>query len=89
MRILVRSRIGNGVLGILGVIYVCAAIALLAYELVQTWGATSLTDDAVIVVLVASAGAGALFIVTAVQNLGLRPTRREAQPHREGAAAVP
>lgn len=89
MRILVRSRIGNGVLGILGVIYVCAAIALLAYELVQTWGATSMTDYAVSVVLLGSAAVGVLFIVTAVQNLGVRLTRREARHRREGAAAVP
>ncbi len=88
MRIQVRSRIGNTALGILGVVYVCAAVALFAYHLMQTWGAAGLIDRAIQVVLLGSAALGWLFIVTAVQNLGLRLHRREAQQHREGTAVA-
>ncbi len=88
MRIQVRSRFGNAVLGVLGVGYVCAAIALLAYHIAQTWGAAGLIDRAVQVVLLGSAAAGILFIVTAVQNLGLHWRHREARPHQEGAAVA-
>ena len=88
MRIRVESRIGNAVLGILGVVYAAAGIALLASEVVQVWGAASLTDYAVAFVLLASISTGGLFIVTAVRNLGVRPQRRESLPHPEAAATV-
>ncbi len=88
MRIAVRSRIGNSVLGVLGVLYVCAAIGLLAYHVVQTWGAAGLIDRAVQVVLLGSAAVGVLFILTAVQNLGLHWRRPEVRHHQEGAAVA-
>ncbi len=88
MRIEVRSRIGNAVLGIVGLVYVCAALALFVYDLVQTWGAAGLLEYAVRIVLLGSAIVGILFIFIAARNLGLRLPRREARHHSEGAATV-
>ncbi len=90
MRIEVRSRTGNAVLGVLGVVYLISALALLAYDLMQTWGAAGMIDRAVQVALVVSALAGGFFILTAMRNLGLRPSLHHASPpHREGAATLP
>lgn len=88
MRVQVRSRTGNTVLGILGVVYVCAAVALLAYHLMQTWGAAGRIDRAVQMVLLGSAAVGILFIVTAVRNLGVQWKHREARHHQEDAAVA-
>jgi hypothetical protein len=89
MRILVRSRVGNAILGVLGVFYVCAAIGLLVFHIVQTWGAAGLIDRALQVVLLSCAAVGLLYIITAVQNLGFRlASRHEARPHREGAVVA-
>jgi len=86
----VRSRAGNAVLGILGVVYLCAAVALLAYDLVQTWGAAGLIDRAVQAALIVSALAGIFFIVTARRNLELRlRSGGDAPLHREGAVSAP
>ena len=86
MRIEVRSRTGNAVLGVLGVVYLVSALALLAYDLVQTWGAAGMIDRAVQGALVVSALAGIFFILTALRNLALRPSSHRSSPlHREGA----
>jgi F0F1-type ATP synthase assembly protein I len=90
MRIEVRSRTGNAVLGVLGGLYLVLAIVLFAYDLMETWGAASMTDRAVQAGLIISALASVLFILIALQNLGLRPASRHAAPlHREGAAIAP
>ena len=90
MRIEVRSRTGNAVLGVLGGLYLFSALALLAYDLVQTWGASGMTDRAVQGALIISALASIFFILTALQNLGLRRSSRRASPlHREGAVTAP
>ena len=90
MRIEVRSRTGNAVLGVLGVVYLISALALLAYDLVQTWGAAGTIDRAVQGALIVSAFAGIFFIMTALRNLGLRrPSHPASPPHREGAATSP
>ena len=90
MRVEVRSPIGNAVLGVLGGLYLVLAIVLLGYDLTETWGAASMADRAVQVGLVISALASVLFILIALQNLGLRrASRPEAPLHREGAAIGP
>ncbi len=86
MPIQVRSRVGNAVLGVIGIVYVCAAAVLLVYELVETWRATSLTDYAIVVVLVGSIAVGLVLAITAARNLGLHRPRHESPPHREAAA---
>jgi hypothetical protein len=89
MRIEVRSRPGNAVLGVLGVFYLIFAAALFAYDLVQTWGAASTMDRVVQAALIVSAIAGVMFIVIALRNFGLlRASHHAAQLHREGAAAA-
>ena len=88
MRIEVRSRTGNAVLGIVGLVYVSAAFTLLVYDLMQTWSAASLVDYAMQIVLLGSALIGVLFVIVAARNLGLHLSRREARHHPEGAAVV-
>lgn len=88
MRIEVRSRAGNAVLGVLGAFYVISGVALFAYDLVQTWGAAGIIDRIVQAALLASAVAGLFFIVTALQNLGLRRASRHAAPLRREDAAM-
>jgi hypothetical protein len=86
MRIEVRSRTGNAVLGVLGGLYLFSAVALLAYDLMQTWDAASMIDRAMQVLLIISALVSLFFIFTALQNLGLRQaSRHEAPLHREDA----
>ena len=72
MLIEVRSPTGNAVIGVLGGLYLVLAIVLLGYDLTETWGAASMTDRAVQAGLVISALASLFFILTALQNLGLR-----------------
>ena len=89
MRIEVRSRAGNAVLAVLGVFYLISAVALFAYDLVQTWGAASMMDRAVQLALIISAIAGVMFILIARRNFGVRGvSHHEAQLHREGAAVA-
>lgn len=88
MRVEIHSRTGNAVLGVLGVLYLLAAAALLVYDIVETWGAASLTDRAIQILLILSAAAGAYFVLNASRNLSLRLRRHEAPPHRGGAVAA-
>lgn len=90
MRIEVRSRTGNAVLGVLGGLYLVVAVVLFAYDVMQTWGAASVTDRAMQAGLIISALASLSFILIALQNLGLRRASGHAAPlHREGAAIAP
>jgi len=57
---------GNAVLGVLGGLYLVFAIVLFAYDLMETWGAASLTDRAVQLGLIISALASVLFILIAL-----------------------
>ena len=88
MALEVRSRIGNAVLGLLGIIYFFAAVGLLAYDLIETWGAAGLLERAVQFLLLICALTGAFFVFIASRNLGLRFRRREPPHRREGAAVV-
>lgn len=89
MWIEVRSRTGNAVLGVLGVLYLVSAAALFVYDLVQTWGAAGVMDRLVQAALIIAAMAGLLFILVASRHFGLlRPARHGAQLHREDAAAA-
>ena len=88
MRIEVRSRTGNAVLGVLGVVYFLAGAALLAYQVVQTWGVWSKTDIALQIVLLFCAISGLLFFLSASRNLGLQLQHREAPLHREDAVTA-
>ena len=89
MHIEVHSRTGNAVLGVLGCFYLVAAVVLLGYDLVQTWGAAGIIDRALQVALVMTALAGLFFIRIALQNLGHRAASRRGAPlHPEDAAVA-
>ena len=83
MRVEVRSRTGNVVLGVLGVLYLVSAIGLLAYDLRQTWAAWTRIDYLVQAALVACGLTGLFFFLNAARNLGLQ--LRGAAMHREVA----
>src|SRR5260370_37989743 len=69
LRVPIRSRLGNGVLGFLGVVYFLSATATLIYYVVTSWGAMGLTDYVLQTGLIASAIGGLFFISIASQNL--------------------
>ena len=71
MRVPIRSRFGNVVLGFLGVLYFLSALGTLVYYVMTTWGASSMIDRILQFCLLASALVGAFFVVIAAQNLGL------------------
>ena len=87
MRVRLRSRIGSIILGILGLTYAITATVLLILYVVDTWGAASLTDRALQVVLAGAVLVAAWFMTIAANSLGISLSRRRSvQPHRAGAA---
>jgi hypothetical protein len=91
LRVPIRSRIGNGVLGTLGAIYVLSASVVFVYYLVSSWGAIGPIDLVLQAGLIASAIGGLLFIAIAFRNLGITPQRaeksRSARDRQTAAAA--
>ena len=93
LRVVIRSRIGNTVLGILGVVYFVSATATFAYYLVTNWGANGLTDYALQAALIAAAIGGVLFVRVAAANLkpqrpGSAEQSRSSRDHRTAAAGA-
>ena len=89
LRVPIRSRWGNGVLGFLGIVYFVSAIALLVGYIASTWGAASLTDIVLQFGLIVTAIGGLLFILIAVQNLRSAPARsRSPRDHQTTAAGA-
>jgi hypothetical protein len=76
MRVPIRSRLGNVVLGFLGALYFFSALGTLVYYVMTTWGASSMIDYILQLGLFASALVGAFFVVIAAQNLGLSLPRK-------------
>ncbi|HUP47531.1 MAG TPA: hypothetical protein VNA04_01950 [Thermoanaerobaculia bacterium] len=76
MRVEIRSRAGNAVIGILGVSYAVAAVVLLVVHFVQTLGAASLTDRAIQVLLLMVLAVSLWFVSIAARGLGLRMAQR-------------
>ena len=90
--IMIRSRFGNGVLGVLGAVYFLSATTILVYYVVTTWGAAGMIDRLLQFALIACAIGGLLFIGIAADNLGLRQRRdsvksRSTPDHRTATAA--
>ncbi len=79
-RIEIRSRSGNVALGVVGAIYLIAAVGTLLLYVVSSWGGASLIDHILQLTLVGSALAGAFLLLTAAGNLGIgvRPRRRHS-----------
>jgi hypothetical protein len=76
VRLLMRSRTGNILLAVLGVVYAVGATIVLARFVMDVWNAASLVDIALQVCLLASAACGVWFVVCALENLGLHVDRR-------------
>jgi hypothetical protein len=68
-RILIRSRIGNVVLGVVGTTFVLSAITLLAVLFISTRTAQSRPELAMEALLVACAIAGSWFAAMGARNL--------------------
>ncbi len=68
-RVIIRSRIGNVSLEILGVAFALASTALLVYYVVSNWGADSLIDRALQLMLLAAAVTGVVFVNIGRENL--------------------
>lgn len=74
-RVVVRSRRGNLVLAVLGAIYTLGAIAALVAFAVDVWNAAGIMDHAMQVGLIVAAGCGVWFLLTGLENLGVRVPR--------------
>jgi hypothetical protein len=93
LRVVIRSRIGNTVLAILGVIYFLSAIATFVYYVATNWGANDLTDYVLQAALIAAAVGGVFFVRIAGHNLKLRrpgsaEQSRSSRDHRTAAAGA-
>lgn len=74
MRLVIRSRVGNAVLAVLGAIYFVSASVTLVFYVVQNWGANGLTDYVLQGALVAAAIGGVFFFRIGTGNL--KPARK-------------
>lgn len=79
-RVVVRSRSGNVVLAVLGIVYALSAIVILIALTTEAWNAAAIIDRAIQLSLLASAACGVWFVVIALENLGIRFSRR-GLPH--------
>ena len=68
----IRSRFGNVALGVIGAIYFISAVGTLLLYVITSWGAAALLDHVLQLALAGSALAGAFFLLTAADNLGIR-----------------
>lgn len=78
MRVLVRSRSGNFILAIVGVIYALSAVAVFGWFAVDVWGSGATIDLLLQIALLAGAACGVWFLSIARQNLRLRANQRAA-----------
>lgn len=92
-RVPIQSRLGNIVLGVLGVVYFLSAGATLIFYVTSNWGANSLVDLVFQGALFVAAVVSLFFMAIAADNLGLRrrgrapQTSPKAPEHRTAAAA--
>jgi len=82
LRVMIRSRIGNAVLAVLGVVYFLTATATLIYYIVSNWGANGMIDYVLQFALVCAAVGGVLFFMIGAGNL------RAAKP-ADGRSTAP
>lgn len=69
MRVEIRSRAGNVVIGALGIVYAIAAAALFVTHFLQTLGAASLMDRAIQLLLLLVLAVSLWFIAVARRGL--------------------
>lgn len=82
MRLPVHSRSGNIVFAVLGSVYAVSALSILAWFVVEVWGAARLSDRAVQFALATAAVCGIWIAFHALANLGLRHPQRPWQVHK-------
>lgn len=82
MRVEIQSRSGNFIVGLLGVVYAISGLILFVVHFAQTWGAASLTDRAIQVLLIGVIAVSGWFVSIAMHGLRLR------LPHRRVTAAA-
>lgn len=87
MRVEIHSRRGNVVIGFVGVLYALSGLALLSLHIMQTFGAASLLDRAIQLLLLTVIGVSAWFMSIAARGLQIR-LRRLPLHHRAGAAGA-
>ena len=75
MRVEIRSRVGNVVVGVLGAVYAVAAAVLFVAHFLQTRGAASLVDRAIQLLLIVVVAVSIWFILIA--RRGLRTDGRD------------
>ena len=80
-RLHVRSRRGNLVIAVLGVIYAVSAVVVLVSYLVDVWNASALSDVALLLGLAASGICGVWFVVVGLENLGVRAGKNLHHSH--------
>jgi len=85
-RVPIRSRVGNAVLGVLGVLYCVSASATLVYYLITNWGGNSLVDRVLQIGLGGAALGGLAFLWIAWQNLKFREPDGSAEKSRTAPA---
>ncbi len=81
LRVPIRSRLGNAILGVLGALYFVSATATLIYYVVTTWEAMGAIDYALQLALLGAAIGGLFFMAVAAQNLALMRSRAAAKSH--------
>ena len=73
MRVVIRSRVGNALLAVLGVIYFISASATLIYYIVSNWGANGMVDYVLQFALFCAAIGGVFFFLIGYGNLRSKP----------------
>ena len=76
MRVEIRSKRGNVAIGVLGTVYAISGFVLLIVHLAQTWGAASLTDRGIQVLLILVIALSIWFIQIAARGLGVHLGKR-------------
>ena len=75
MRVEIHSRRGNVAIGVLGIVYAFSGLTLFTVHFMQTWGAASLTDRAIQILLLGVIVLSAWFVAIAARGLGIRHAR--------------
>lgn len=71
MRVEIHSKRGNVAIGVLGVVYAISGFVLLGVHFIQTWGATSLTDRAIQILLIGVIALSAWFVHISARGLSV------------------
>lgn len=72
----IRSYLGNIALATVGVLYVVAAVGLLAYYVLEAWSASQFVDHLLQLLLLVAAIAGVYFVAIAAPRLRVRNVQR-------------